>query len=387
MAQQNHLKSPIWKHFSICEDAHSKAVCNVCRERIPRGGSTPKSFNTTNLRKHLRNHPDENKKLVAAEITEKERKQAQSSTASTRQVTVAECFERQKPYSVENPHYKEITNAVARMIALDFQPFSVVEDEGFKKLLQVLDPRYQIPSRKHFSETVIPKIYEMKGKVKACIDPIPFLAFTTDCWTSRAVDSYMSLTAHYIDEKFQRKLLVLDTMFVSERHAAQNLLSKILAVLEAWVIERKRVTCFVRDNAANITAATREGGFCHIGCIDHTLQLAISDSLKDDTVSELLKSAKAIVGHFNRSTVARNLLSGIQTQLQLPKHQLMKECTTRWNSTFYMLERLLEQRRAVTTALPETNCSVELTMHQVIWLHYYDLLKSFPVNLSVVMHA
>jgi len=102
MAQQNHLNSPIWKHFSICEDDHSKAVCNVCRERIPRGGSTPKSFNTTNLRKHLRNHPDENK-LVAAETTEKERKQAQSSTASTRQVTVAECFERQKPYSVENP--------------------------------------------------------------------------------------------------------------------------------------------------------------------------------------------------------------------------------------------------------------------------------------------
>ena len=379
MAQQSHLKSPIWTHFSICDDDNSKAICKVCRERILRGGNTPKSFNTTNLRKHLRNHPEENKKLIVAETAERERKQAQSSTATTRQVTVAECFEHQKPYSTENPHYKEITNAIALMIAFDFQPFSVVEDEGFKKLVRVLDPRYQIPSRKHFPETVIPKIYEeMKGKVKACINPIPFIAFTTDCWTSRAVDSYMSLTAHYIDEKFKRKLLVLDTMFVSERHTAQNLLSKILAMLEAWEIERKRVTCFVRDNAANITAATREGGFCHIGCIDHTLQLAISDSLKDDTVSELLKSAKAIVGHFNQSTVARNLLSGVQTQLQLPKHQLMKECSTRWNSTYYMLERLLEQRRAVTTTLPETNCSVELTMHQWTLLgHLVALLCPF----------
>jgi len=112
---------------------------------------------------------------------------------------------------------------------------------------------------------------------------------------------------------------------------AQNLLSKILAMLEAWEINQKRVTCFVRDNAANITAATREGGFCHIGCVDHTLQLVITDGLKDDTVSALLKSAKAIVGHFNRSTVAQHLLSGVQTQLQLPQHQLMKECTTRWN--------------------------------------------------------
>lgn len=40
---------------------------------------------------------------------------------------------------------------------------------------------YKTPNRKHFSETVIPKT----GEVKACIDPIPLLAFTTDCWTSQ----------------------------------------------------------------------------------------------------------------------------------------------------------------------------------------------------------
>ena len=125
-------------------------------------------------------------------------------------------------------------------------------------------------------------------------------------------------------------------------------------------------------------AATREGGFNHIGCINHTLQLVINDSLKGDAVVDLLKSARAIVGHFNRSPVARHLLDGVQTQLQLPKHQLMKECTTRWNSTYYMLERLLEQRRAITTTLPETNCSVELTMMQWTLVgHLVELLCPF----------
>ena len=43
-----------------------------------------------------------------------------------------------------------------------------------------------------------------------------------------------------------------------------------------------------------------------------------------------------------------------------------------------MLERLLEQRRAVTTTLPETNCSVELTMHQWTLLgHLVALLRPF----------
>ena len=52
------------------------------------------------------------------------------------------------------------------MITMDFQPFSIVEDEGFQLLLRVLDRRYQLPSRKYFSEQVIPKMYtELKEKL------------------------------------------------------------------------------------------------------------------------------------------------------------------------------------------------------------------------------
>ena len=63
------------------------------------------------------------------------------------------------------------------------------------------------------------------------------------------------------------------------------------------------------------------------------------------------------VGHFHRLSVSRQLLSNIQAQLQMPKHQLSQECSTRWNSIFYMLERFLEQQCAITTVLPETTCT------------------------------
>ena len=120
----------------------------------------------------------------------------------------------------------------------------------------------------------------------------------------------------------------------------------------------------MRDNAANITAALRDGGFANIGCVDHTLQLAINDGLKVVAVSDLIKTVKAVVGHFHRSSASRQLLSNIQAQLQVPEHQLSQECNTRWNSTFYMLERFHEQRRAITTVLPETTCTAELTISQ-----------------------
>jgi hypothetical protein len=43
-----------------------------------------------------------------------------------------------------------INKAIMEMIALDIQPFSLVEDAGFVRLLKLLQPKYTIPSRTHF---------------------------------------------------------------------------------------------------------------------------------------------------------------------------------------------------------------------------------------------
>ena len=41
----------------------------------------------------------------------------------------------------------------------------------------------------------------------------------------------------------------------------------------------------------------------------------------------------------------------IQQQQNIPEHKLIQEVQTRWNSTFYMLERMIVQHHAVTTVL------------------------------------
>ena len=219
-------RSPIWKFFSLCDSDDSKATCQVCNEKISRGGSKRKAYNMTNLRKHLQQHAGKYKELLEVEEREQSRKRSKEEEDKLLQPKIDDTLEALNPYSPASQRHVAITKAVALMIAIDFQPFSIVEDEGFKFLLHILDRRYQLPCRKQFSEKVMPQMYgELREKVSIVIKSAMFLALTTDCWTSRAGDSYISITSHFINDKYKRQLVVLDTFPLCERHTAHNLLS------------------------------------------------------------------------------------------------------------------------------------------------------------------
>ncbi len=47
---------------------------------------------------------------------------------------------------------KTITDAIALFICKDIQPYSVTENNGFRYLLHVLEPRYKIPNRGYSQE-------------------------------------------------------------------------------------------------------------------------------------------------------------------------------------------------------------------------------------------
>ena len=86
------------------------------------------------------------------------------------------------------------------MMAIDLQPFSVVEDVGFRRLMAELEPRYVLPSRQYFSEVLIPEIYaKVKQRVTELLNSTNHVSLTTDIWTSTNYQhSFLSLTAHFI---------------------------------------------------------------------------------------------------------------------------------------------------------------------------------------------
>jgi len=85
----------------------------------------------------------------------------------------------------------------------------------------------------------------------------------------------------------------------------------------------------------------------------HTLQLVINDGVfVQPCVVDLLVAGRKLVGHFKCSNANIHTLNCIQDE------------PTRWNTSYYMLERLIEQRQAICTAEIECKVKSELTNHQ-----------------------
>lgn len=221
---------------------------------------------------------------------------------------------------------------IGEMIAIDSQPFSIVEDTGFLRLLSNVCLLYAAPSRKCFAEKVIPEMFStIKAQLMKDIHPdgdsFP-ISFTTDIWTRDAGgDSFISWTAHYIDPiTFTQEECVLQVCPFAGSHTAPAISEMITKLLDSWKIPKTRVHTVVRDNAANMVAGIEQCGLPAISCAIHTLQLVIKDRiLAQCSISDMLARCRKIVGHYKHSHLAVERLQAIQRQLSLPDHKLIQD--------------------------------------------------------------
>ncbi|KAI2645384.1 E3 SUMO-protein ligase ZBED1 [Labeo rohita] len=132
--------SVIWKWFGYLknDEAQIKTICKICR-RFASSGAVPK------------------------------------------QKSILSSFVAITPYERCSKRSKDITRAVSNFLAKDMMPLSTVEQDGFRKLVKVLDSRYKLPGRKYFSKTALPQLYEeCRGKLENNLRNVRYFATTTD---------------------------------------------------------------------------------------------------------------------------------------------------------------------------------------------------------------
>ena len=194
--------------FRICkggrEHDKKKLACRICNFVLRQSG------NTTNLTDHLRRrHPT----FTTSEtrVTHKSKVPVSAPALPAVDGTITNIFGAK--LASASHIAKSITAAITQFIVRDLRPYLVVQNEGFRNLVHVVELKYTLSPRQHFSEKEVLQLYlDVASQVKDAFKG-NYAALTTDGWTSRATQSYTTITSVHINSDWKIQHFVLQVYF------------------------------------------------------------------------------------------------------------------------------------------------------------------------------
>jgi len=157
-------------------------------------------------------------------------------------------------------------------IARDLRQISTVDGKGFQQLLSFVEPGYKPPSRLHINARCR-RLYSSQKEELLQVLASQYAAITTDLWTSGTTESYLTITAHFINNKWGLENKVLLTREMPERHIAVHIADRLREAIKEWKIDEERVCAIACDNAKNMPLSVEKLGWDGVPCSGHTLQL------------------------------------------------------------------------------------------------------------------
>ncbi|XP_056862075.1 zinc finger BED domain-containing protein RICESLEEPER 2-like [Raphanus sativus] len=248
---------------------------------------------------------------------------------------------------------------VAKTIVQHDLPYSYVEYEKVRDTWRYLNADVKTISRNTAKKDVF-RLYESeRDTLKRELAGLPGrVSLTSDLWTALTHEGYMCVTAHYIDRNWKLNSKILTFCALSPPHTGMNVAMQLLESLKEWGIEKK-VFSITLDNATSNDSMQDivksqlmlsndllcGGEFFHVRCATHILNLIVQDGLKVivGSVHKVRESIKYVSASKSREELFEKCVvaAGVKE-----KAGLILDVQTRWNSTFYMLDRAVKYRKA-----------------------------------------
>lgn len=193
------LKSVVWKNFGFPSTngeitSRETVICKLCCKSLKYHSTT------SNMSAHLHSmHYSEYAERLA---TEEEPRLKRARITSFLPPSSSRCL----PAAWQ----EAITKKVTEFICKDMRPVNILQGDGFKEFIREIEPRYTIPSRGTITNRIV-KLYDTTNENIREMISGQSIALTTDGWTSVAMDSYVTVTAHFINEDWEMKGIVLQT--------------------------------------------------------------------------------------------------------------------------------------------------------------------------------
>ncbi|KAG9331150.1 hypothetical protein JZ751_019942, partial [Albula glossodonta] len=168
-------------------------------------------------------------------------------------------FERNDPRQVL------ISEAIAKMIIRDLQAVQIVENEGFRELLQLLEPRYTPEPRRYIQQQLLPGYaYQVQLATKQALTAAESCSVTLDLWRGGAAagGGYLGVTCHFITADWQIRSALLACLPLVGQGTAQRVLSEFEEISHAHGIAGKVFRVVADPLPSDGRSIFRLPGFC-----------------------------------------------------------------------------------------------------------------------------
>jgi len=140
------FRSAVWKYYGFpAKDSttdKSKSICKICSATLKYCVGTTSSMST-----HLKHQHSIDEKSEALHSKTIKTSPGTKKSTGTGQLKIQDVMKNKLPQSGNRA--TAITKSIGVFIAKDLRPCSVVENEGFQHMINILESRYDLPSRVH----------------------------------------------------------------------------------------------------------------------------------------------------------------------------------------------------------------------------------------------
>ena len=342
------------KHYKSTETQGS-FLCCYCTKTMKYDGS-----NSTGIERHLKNFHrkeysafQEEKKEQKAKVLDNNNSKGKKRNQEIKPKDGNPKLKQAKfAWTIEDKELqKRWDNAIVEYAADSFSSYRQLSSKSFKKLIRVSNKLIKVKSSQTLSRHVKKKAVDILNRIvkqlKKEKGSLKSLGFTTDMWTSRTGDSFISLTVSYIDRKWKLRRWTPYVKFFPDAHKAVNIKIALDEMIESLEVDNPELKKYaVNDNAANAKAAIRLSSYLvQYLCDNHTLQLGVVDTFKSNIygakTTEVLDKSKILSKLTHQSGPALRHLRDACSRLKVKFRKLKNPNETRWNSQYACMKSII----------------------------------------------
>ena len=216
-------------------------------------------------------------------------------------------------------------------------------------MVRTLKGKASIPQRRVLLAWMEELLVDLQGSVATMLRG-QYVSMTTDGWTSRANESYISFTVVYVNDDWKMVTLALSCSKKQGSTKGEDLAASIEAMVETHGLTGHVVVGNTDCEPSMVKAGrilTEKAVLMHVGCTCHRIECVTALVFDGPGVKKSMALAHAVVTRYTKSSQAAERLRELCGIVGIIPLRVIQDVETRWWSTQSMAERLVYLRRAV----------------------------------------